>query len=410
MTPSALRLVTSDVGTAAETHDALRERALTCQPSERGLARVSGRPVWGIVMETGSAEGVTTLVTTDDGAVSLFSSGGGDSIHLKQSDWPYQTGARLIGTAGDCLFDCVPAWAFPLPDKGKIRFYLLTFDGVMTAEALEAELAAGGAPLSALYYAGHDVLTLARLVSGESDWAEFGPADEPAEAPAETVGPDSGDAPEDEAPASSEPSTVEASAPAEPPRDEAPAEPQKNEAPAPSADEAPAPVEPPRDEAPPVQASGRSLLQAAAKADVDAVTRLLAEGHDLGPDATGLTPLMAAAYVGALEPLSLLLAAGASVDLHDSHGFTALMFACNAGHFECACRLLEAGSDLEARDGEDSTPIIFAAQHGYDDIVRLLLECGADPTATSKHGLSAIGFATRNGFPQTVAILLGQGG
>ena len=145
----------------------LRERALTSRPVQHGLARTPGRPVWGVVMETGGKESVTTLVATDDGAVNLFTSDGGDPVRLLQADWPHESGTRFIGTAGDCLFECVPAWAHPSPEPGKIRFYLLTFDGVMTAEGLEAELAGGRAALSALFYAGHDVLTLARLVSAE---------------------------------------------------------------------------------------------------------------------------------------------------------------------------------------------------------------------------------------------------
>ncbi len=61
---------------------------------------------------------------------------------------PSNAGARLIGCAGDFLFECSPAWAYPLPESGMIRFYLLTFDGVMTTEAPMRELASGMHPLS----------------------------------------------------------------------------------------------------------------------------------------------------------------------------------------------------------------------------------------------------------------------
>lgn len=99
----------------------------------------------------------------------------------------------------------------------------------------------------------------------------------------------------------------------------------------------------------------------AAKNDVDEVARLLAKGHDPAPNSKGLTPLMAAAHAGALEPLRLLLAAGAPVDIHGSHGFTALMFAAHAGHVVRARLLLGAGAEVQARDGDGSTPIMFAA-------------------------------------------------
>ncbi len=51
-----------------------------------------------------------------------------------------------------------------------IRFYLLTFDGVLTAEAPPKELASGKSPFSDLFYAAHDVLFLTRLVSQDPDW------------------------------------------------------------------------------------------------------------------------------------------------------------------------------------------------------------------------------------------------
>lgn len=362
----------TDKSETAETYERLRERALMRRSADLGLTRVPGRPAWGVLMEIGSAEGVNTIVATDDGAVSLFASGGGDTIHLTMSDWPHQTGARFIGAAGDCLFECAPAWAHPSPEAGMIRFYLLTFDGVVTAEAQAEELAAGNAPLSPLFYAGHDVLTLARLVSSEPDWAEH----RPASAQTEGVPPQAGDQSGDEAPAEGE---------------------------------AQAPTGPPKDDTPPSRTSRSDpLLRAAAKNDVNEVARLLAKGHDPAPNSKGLTPLMAASHAGALEPLRLLLAAGVPVDIHDSNGFTALMLACNAGHAVCARLLLGAGADVRARDGDGSTPIMFAARHGYDDIVRLLMERDADPTAVNSQGLSAIGLATQKGYTRTVAILLGK--
>jgi hypothetical protein len=344
-----------------ETYESRRKHVLMRRSADLGLRRVPGRPVWGVAMETGAEDGATTVLSTDDGAVSLLTSTGG-GLHLTKDDWPYNAGTRLIGSAGDFLFECSPAWAYPLPEDGMIRFYLLTFDGVMTAEAHARELASGKHPLSDLFYAGHDVYALARLVSEDPNWMSYKPAIGRAVAPAE-----------------------------------APAE-------------APAAV----DEAPPAEASPAGatgsdpMLRAAAKNDVDEVARLLAQGHDCGPNSKGITPLMAASHAGALEPLRLLLAAGVPVDIQDSHGYTALMIACNSGHDVCARLLLGAGADVQARDGEGFTSIMFAAKNGHDDIVRILMERGADPTATSDRGLSAVSLATQKGHAQTVSILLGR--
>lgn len=351
----------------AETYENQRKLALSRRSADLGLRRQPGRPVWGVVMETNEKNSVTTVVATDDGALTLLTSAGG-SVHLTKDQWPSSAGTRLIGAAGDFLFECSPAWAYPFPENGMVRFYLLTFDGVVTAEAPERDLAAGERPLSDLYYAGHDVLFLAQLVSKDPNWKSYKPAVRPAPVPA----------------------------------------------PVPAAEPVVSPVAAPEDEAapvetPPAEAAGSALLmRAAGKNDVDEVARLLAEGHGYGPCDNGITPLMAAAHAGALEPLRLLLAAGAAVDTEEGHGYTALMLACNAGHAVCVRLLLGAGADLNATDDEGLTSLMFAAKNGHNDVVRILLERGADPIALNERGLSAVILAKQKGHTETVAILLSK--
>lgn len=349
----------------SETYENQRKRALTRRSADLGLRRVAGRPVWGVIMEKGAQGGVTTVVATDDGAVSLLTSTG-ENIQLTKDDWPYSAGTRLIGSAGDFFFECSPAWAYPLPEQSMVRFYLLTFDGVMTAEVLEGELMSGRHPLSDLYYAGDDVFFLVRFVSENPDWRSHKPEIGIAEV-LETAAPGT-------------------MAESESPRDEAPQ------------------VKGP----PPEGSSSDPVVVAAAKNDVDEVATLLAQGYGFGPNAKGITPLMAAAHSGSLEPLRLLLAAGAPVDTKDSHGYTALMLACNAGHEVCARLLLGAGAGVQASDGEGFTSIMFAARKGHEGIVRVLMERGADPAATSNGGYSAISLAEQKGHAQTLSILLGK--
>jgi hypothetical protein len=59
----------------------LRERALAVAALELGLAPTAARPrVWGVVMETGHAEGGATLVVFAEGTTSLYFSNGGGII------------------------------------------------------------------------------------------------------------------------------------------------------------------------------------------------------------------------------------------------------------------------------------------------------------------------------------------
>jgi len=122
-------------------------------------------------------------------------------------------------------------------------------------------------------------------------------------------------------------------------------------------------------------------------------------------DETGLTPLMAAAYLGNLEILNLLAENGANIEKRDEDGYTALTFAANAGKLSTTRRLIELGADVNAKDKQNSIPVMFAAQHGHNEIVKILLENGADPEFKGTHGLSAIGFAEQNGLKETEKIL-----
>jgi uncharacterized protein len=145
---------------------------------------------------------------------------------------------------------------------------------------------------------------------------------------------------------------------------------------------------------------------AAANGSVE-ILRLLAKGGaDLNAaDATGVTPLMSAAYMGHEDVVDALLTAGAPLEGRDEAGYTALIFASNAGKAAVVQKLLTAGADANARALDDSTPIMFAAQGAFDDCVRLLCGAGADPKAVGKHGLSAIGFARQNRHKSTEQLL-----
>jgi hypothetical protein len=373
-----------------QTYESLRKRSLTRRSADLGLTRKPGRPVWGVVMETSTDEGVTTLVATDDGSATLLLSTGG-GIHLSRDHWPYAAATRLITAAADFMLECAPAWSYPLPDSGMIRFYLLTFDGVLTAEAPPKELASGRSPFSNLFYSAHDVLTLTRLVSEDPDWISYRPSPG-GNASTKHILPEL---------APQQSSVASPATPVTTPAQFALTPEPLNPAPEPPLTAPTMPVT-----APAQTAKSDLLLRAAARNDVDEVARLLAEGHDHEPNAKGVTPLMGAAHAGALEPLRLLLAAGAPVDARDDHGYTALMLACNAGHAVCVRLLLGARAEVEAHDNDGMTSLMFAAQGGHDDIVRILMERGADPNAANVRGISAVSLARQKGHEQTVSILL----
>jgi hypothetical protein len=105
--------------------------------------------------------------------------------------------------------------------------------------------------------------------------------------------------------------------------------------------------------------SKTSLGQAAKRGNVEVVQMLLEAGAD--PDlanSNGFRPLMAAASVGRLAVLRLLLQVGAQIESPDPcDGSTAFHYACFGGQPESAEVLVRAGCNIAAADLAGATRI-----------------------------------------------------
>lgn len=144
----------------------LRNKALNLSPDEIGVSPGPDHPhVWGILLETGFPEALATLLVLGDGTVSLYLGHGGGVVGGGEHADVWRTARALLDTAQRCHKALDPTMDFPLPNVGHVKFYLLTFSGVLTADVAEEELDEGRHRLSALFNAGHDVITQLRLVS-----------------------------------------------------------------------------------------------------------------------------------------------------------------------------------------------------------------------------------------------------
>jgi len=158
----------SDQPDPAAATRALREQALTVDAAALGLAPTPRLPhVWGALMETGFAEGVVTLVTFADGTTSLYFSNGGGMIGLGQRDDVRAAAEAFLAEAEAHRAHAAPAAATPQPGPGRVRFYLRTFGGTLTAEADEEDLGYHRHPLSPVFHAAQSLLTAIREASGQ---------------------------------------------------------------------------------------------------------------------------------------------------------------------------------------------------------------------------------------------------
>lgn len=144
----------------------LREQALTLAPADIGVAPTAERPeVFGMLMETGFAKGVATLVGFADGTTSLYFSNGGGIIGAGQHESVRVATETWLRGFGDLKASFAPATATPPPGVGRVRFYVRTFGGTLTAEADEQDLGHRRHPLAPLFHLGHAVISRIRETS-----------------------------------------------------------------------------------------------------------------------------------------------------------------------------------------------------------------------------------------------------
>jgi hypothetical protein len=139
----------------AKIYKALRTQALNLTAAQVG----ANDGAYGVLMETGYPEAVVSLLALSDGTASFYFSNGGGIIEAGQKERPAVAARSLVAFAAHNLAHLDPAVDTPLPRPGHIRFYVLTSGGVVTADALEQDLAENRHVLSPLFYAAQELIS-----------------------------------------------------------------------------------------------------------------------------------------------------------------------------------------------------------------------------------------------------------
>jgi hypothetical protein len=150
--------------------EARRAAAFRVAADDLALPADWGSRPYGVVLEVGGPRGVTTLIAFATGESSLLTGGGSGIIGRPSHVHVVIQAKRLVKEAADHVSRLEPTAEFPGPPAGAIRFYALTRQGVLTAQASAGELRSGQSPLSPLLEAGDQLM---------SEFLQYGWADEP---------------------------------------------------------------------------------------------------------------------------------------------------------------------------------------------------------------------------------------
>lgn len=157
----------------------LRRNMLTADPVDAGVAPTAEFPrVYGMLMDWPVGGGdIATVASLADGNASLYTTASFGIIGGFAYDAVRENAIEAVRIAARHADAAVPTNDFDYPSSDRVRFYLLTFDGVRMLD-IEADLLQGDHEYAALFYQAQRVLTeLRRIEQSEADDEGEGSAD-----------------------------------------------------------------------------------------------------------------------------------------------------------------------------------------------------------------------------------------
>jgi hypothetical protein len=143
----------------------LRRMMLTMSPKEIDISPSAEFPrVYGVLMDWPLDEVTATVFSASDGAASLYTTSTFGIIG-GQGHESVRTAAKKFVKAADRFYDAAtPTTEYPYPASDRVRFYLLTFDGVRVIDTDLASINNRTGKYAKLFGLAQDVLTELRQV------------------------------------------------------------------------------------------------------------------------------------------------------------------------------------------------------------------------------------------------------
>lgn len=158
ITSFGVQVMAADI-TPSEMSDKLRSMVLNLKLNDINLTKESfPHPVYAVVMETGFSDSSYTLSSVADGSTSLYFSNGGGIIGGGEHENVRKASNNLLSGAQIYYKKAKKVTSFPKPEEGKVIFYFITSEGVLSYSALENDLGNEKDELSNLFFSAHYVI------------------------------------------------------------------------------------------------------------------------------------------------------------------------------------------------------------------------------------------------------------
>lgn len=131
--------------------------------------------------------------------------------------------------------------------------------------------------------------------------------------------------------------------------------------------------------------------------DPEVLTLLINAGADVNLSGrSGITPLIRASMTERADYMKLLLSHGANVAGKDKSGETAMFYAARHGSPEVIALLIAHGADINAQTPQGTTPLMAAIMDENSQSTETIIKSGADINLKDKDGKSALGISDGN--------------
>jgi len=155
------------VGGDPPPYNELREQAIVVRP-EGVMDDFGAFEPYGAAMEIATAEGISTLVAMADGSVSLYLSAGGGITGGGAHPKVRRAGLDFVDACRKSMHLLKLTRAHPMPENGRVRFFLMTPTVTYSREASEAEIIDGSSQLAPLFDPANRASTELRRLSEEA--------------------------------------------------------------------------------------------------------------------------------------------------------------------------------------------------------------------------------------------------